>query len=91
MQPKLTALPPFPANSNPFHHDMSNMGTRMGKDLMLMHRNHDTEECKYLILVNTATGERWRLDLVAPTAEQLSYEALAQAACGGKAIHAPGT
>lgn len=67
MTPKLTSLPPFPAGANPFNHDMSNMGTPMGKDLMLMHSNHATERCRFLILVDTATGERWRLDLVENT------------------------
>lgn len=61
--PKIVELEPFPADCNPFHHDMSNMGTRIGKDLMLMHSNHTHEVCKFLIFVDTKTGQRFRLEL----------------------------
>lgn len=60
--PKLVPLAPFPPGENPFLHDSHNMGTRMGKDLVLMHGNHDTEDCKYLIFVNTKTGKRFRME-----------------------------
>lgn len=62
MIPKLVPLTPFPADCNPFCHDAFHMGTRLGKDLMVMHANHDTEDCKYLIFVNTKTGERFRME-----------------------------
>lgn len=60
--PKLIPLSPFPADSNPFCHDSFHMGTRMGKDLIVMHANHTEEDCKYLIFCNTKTGERFRLE-----------------------------
>jgi hypothetical protein len=43
---------------NPFLHDLYNMGHLIGKDLWLMYKNHPTEECPYIIIVNSATGER---------------------------------
>jgi hypothetical protein len=43
---------------NPFLHDLYNMGHLIGKDLWLMYKNHPTEKCPYIIIVNSATGER---------------------------------
>ena len=59
---QLVELPSFPPG-NPFLHDLSNMGTPIGKDLLLMHANHPDGECRFLILCNEATGERVKLDL----------------------------
>jgi hypothetical protein len=59
--PTIEELESIPAESNPFHHDLYNMGTQMGKDLMIMHGNHSSEDCEYLILVNTKTGRRFRI------------------------------
>lgn len=42
---------------NPFHQDGFNMGTALGKNLMIMHENHDTAICKWIRLVNLKTGE----------------------------------
>lgn len=60
----LTKLTPFPPNCNPFHHDLFNMGTQMGSNLMIMHSNHKDQRVDSLILVNPITGERWKLDMV---------------------------
>ncbi len=54
-------LEAIPAGDNPFWHDGFNMGTQMGKDVMIMHVNHSTEECNYLIIVNMKTGERMKV------------------------------
>lgn len=62
MLPKLIPLDPFPPGANPFYYDAYHMGTQIGKDLLLMHRNHVEEECKYLIFVNNKTGERFRME-----------------------------
>ena len=43
---------------NPFHQDISNMGTRLGSNVMIMHQNFDHQEAKWLTIVNTKTGER---------------------------------
>lgn len=64
-------LKPFPPNENPFNHDLFNMGTKMGKDLMIMHANHDTEDCKYIVLINTKTGERVKIEF--DTTQESSY------------------
>jgi hypothetical protein len=37
------------------------MGVRIGRNVMVMMPNHDSEECNYLIVVNTRTGERKKL------------------------------
>lgn len=54
-------LDSFPPNENPFNHDAFHMGTKMGKDLMIMHANHTNEKCNYMIFINTKTGERFRV------------------------------
>jgi hypothetical protein len=56
-------LESFPANCNPFHHDEWNMGTRIGKSLMMMHANHADEEMHFMIIVNTETGARVKLTI----------------------------
>lgn len=58
---KMETLPSLPPNSNPFEHDLWNMGQRIGKEHMLMFRNHPLEDLDYLIVVNTTTGERVKL------------------------------
>ena len=77
---KIVELSPFPENCNPFHHDLSHMGTPIGKDLMLMHSNHNTEECKYLIFVNTKTGKRFRLELDESCGEKVAMNMMLERA-----------
>ena len=55
---KLKELEPQPPGENPFLHDLFNMGQLIGKDLYLMFRNHASDNCEYLILVDIKTGER---------------------------------
>jgi len=38
------------------------MGVPLGSNLMAMMENHSDQECHYVILVNTVTGERMRVD-----------------------------
>jgi len=52
----------IPAESNPFMNDPTNMGHEVGQNLMMMYGNHSNQECKYLIFVNTKTGERVKLE-----------------------------
>lgn len=54
-------LTPYPAGSNPFHHDLSNMGTRIAANIMIMHSTHDDQIAEVFIVVNTNTGERLRI------------------------------
>lgn len=39
------------------------MGTRVAKNVMIMHPTHDTELAGYIIVVNTLTGERLKVSL----------------------------
>ncbi|MCI4435803.1 MAG: hypothetical protein JHC33_03210 [Ignisphaera sp.] len=57
------ALPLTTESNNPFHYDMWNMGTPMGKNLMIMHSHHASEVCESIILVNLETGERVRIHM----------------------------
>lgn len=59
---KTTRLPDFPPGSNPFEYDMYHMGIPVGRNIIIMMGNHDNEICDYLIVVNTETGERIRVE-----------------------------
>ena len=56
-------LPNFPPNSNPFNHDAYHMGTTIGTNCTIMMSNHSDKECEYIIVNNTKTGERLKIDL----------------------------
>lgn len=60
---KATKINSFPPKSNPFHHDTFNMGTQIAANITIMHRSHTSEKAEYLIIVNTDTGERLRIDI----------------------------
>lgn len=54
----------IPPNSNPFHYDLGNMGTDLVRGWMVMHPGFaDDFPLEYLILVNTTSGQRIRIDL----------------------------
>lgn len=57
----------IPVGANPFHHDSCRMGTTLVRGWMAMHEGYDSEISKFplshLILVNTRTGQRIRLDM----------------------------
>lgn len=55
-------LDSFPPNSNPFHHDAYHMGTQIGSNCTIMHPNHSNKECDYIIVINTKTGERLKIN-----------------------------
>ncbi len=58
---------PVPSESNPFHHDMSNMGTTLVRGWVAMHQGFDSPErpfdLTFLVLVNTRTGQRIHINL----------------------------
>jgi hypothetical protein len=62
MKVDVNVLESFP-DDDLFHHDEYNMGHQIGKDLWLMYKNHDTEICGYLILVDQKTGQRVQIDI----------------------------
>lgn len=43
---------------NPFLEDSYHMGTDLGTNCTVMYKNFPTEECPYLIIIDTTTGER---------------------------------
>ena len=48
---------------NPFQQDLFHMGTKLGKNITILHRNFPKDNCEYLILVNTITGEQIKVTL----------------------------
>lgn len=65
--PTVHHLEPIPPESNPFHYDAYNMGTPLVRGWIVMHSGYDSEDqpfpMTYLILVNTRTGQRIRIDM----------------------------
>ena len=61
---KMESIPP---NSNPFLHDLYNMGMDIGRNVTVMFEAHNGEKADYIIVINKETGERIRLvfDLLA--------------------------
>lgn len=60
-------LESIPEGSNPFHYDLGNMGTKLVNGWIVMHAGPPPKDLNspttYLILVNTNSGQRIRLDL----------------------------
>ena len=63
MKVEVEELESYPKDSNVFHHDLWNMGTRLAKDHMIMHSFHPGEELQPFQIVNTITGERVRITI----------------------------
>lgn len=65
--PSVREMTFFPRNCNPFHHDLSHMGTPLVRGWVAMHEGYgrpDVEDqLRYVILVNTRTGRRLRVDI----------------------------
>lgn len=57
----------IPKDSNPFHYDFGNMGTTLVNGWLVMHAGPPSKDMNtpttYLILVNTHSGQRIKLDL----------------------------
>lgn len=64
----------IPTWENPFSCDCYNMGTTIGTNLLVMHGNHPSERCGYLILVNRETGERHRISFPKPSKQDTEEE-----------------
>lgn len=54
-------LPSFPAGENPFHHDLTRMGTPVGDNVMIMYEHHNVN--RYIIVCDKTTGERLKITL----------------------------
>ena len=48
---------------NPFHQDLTSMGTQIGKNVTVLHMNFPSEVAESIVIVNTKTGERIRITL----------------------------
>ena len=71
---RIETLNPQPPCASPFNHDFYNMGTRLGVNCVVMYENHPLQACRYLILVNTDTGERIRVSFEASFYKKLAVE-----------------
>lgn len=60
---EISKMDSIPAGENPFWHDHFNMGEMIGTNITIMFPCHQTEYCSYLIIVNTDTGERIRVNI----------------------------
>tara|TARA_R110002012_G_C11213093_1_gene561481 strand:+ start:8 stop:331 length:324 start_codon:yes stop_codon:yes gene_type:complete len=80
MKIEVKTLDSFPPNSNPFHHDMFHMGLEIGKDLLMMYQNHAHEDMRYMILVDTKTGDRLQINLLRDGEDAELERALGKAA-----------
>ena len=70
---KVTNLEPFPPKSNPFQCDSFHMGVVIGTNCTVMMSNHEDKECAYLIVINTDTGERVRVDITSDGEAQATF------------------
>lgn len=67
--PTLDYMAPFPAESNPFHYDHSNMGCAVSGGWYAMYNQHAGNNLdgkpypdpKYIVMVNSRTGQRFKL------------------------------
>lgn len=65
---KISDMPPFPENCNPFRHDSFSMGTELPRSWMVMTSGFDSVNGhEDFYLVNTRTGQRLHLDFEAKT------------------------
>jgi len=56
-------LPNFPPNTNAFHNDAYHMGTVIGTNCTILYEQHSNKEQDYIIVVNTKTGEKLKINL----------------------------
>jgi len=80
---EVKSMDSIPAGDNPFWHDHYNMGTRIGANVMVMHPNHGGDQCPYMIIVNTDTGERVRVVFEKWPAHELC-ERIMNGRCNGR-------
>ena len=51
----------FPPHSNPYHYEGFLMGRNVGNNVTVMMENFEEDRCRYLIIVDTESGERLRV------------------------------
>lgn len=52
----------IPPHTNPFLYDYYNMGTQVASNVIVMYNTHKKDKAKYIIIVDTDTGERLEID-----------------------------
>ena len=62
-RPRVTILKSNRRHSNPFLHDLYNMGTPVAANCMIMHGTHPSQIASYVIIVDTFTGKRVKVHL----------------------------
>ena len=63
MSDRVEELKSIPANSNPYHHDLDNMGQAFSKEWQMMFKNHSSEPADWVIFVHLPTGRRFKIHL----------------------------
>lgn len=63
MKDNVKQLVSIPAGKNPLIYDLYHMGTYVASNVLVMHYTHPTEKAKYVIVVNTETGQRLRINV----------------------------
>ena len=77
---RISRLNSFPPNTNPYTHDLFNMGCSVGNNIEVMYAAATSERAKYLIVINKETGERIKLEFE-PT--KINVASKIQEALGG--------
>lgn len=75
-----TVEPFMPAGANPFHYDLTSMGTIIGTNVVVMYLRHDDQRQDAIQIVNVETGERVQISFpptkrYAESPDRLHYEA----------------
>ena len=81
--PTIERMTPFPADCNPMHHDAFHMGVYVSGSWMALHAQHAGvnqhtgerfPDPDYIIMVNSRTGQRFKLKFPKVTPEQVAAE-----------------
>jgi hypothetical protein len=65
---KIRQLPSLPAHENPAEHDLYHMYTRIADNVVIMYGNIQKDHAPYIIVCDTTSGQRIRIDLANPRA-----------------------
>ena len=61
MQTSIIRLDDIPEATNPFWHDVYNMGLYIGDNLTIMYNVHNDEPAEYIIIIHKPTGRRIKI------------------------------
>jgi hypothetical protein len=81
--PQMIQMDPLPADCNPFQHDLYSMGVQVsGRWTAMFDKHVGEEDPAYIIMVNTRTGQRFKLLFDANKDHQESMSNLISARVG---------